>query len=87
MIYRFAFPVEGGGEIEIETTRPETMFGDTAVAVHPKDPRYAAFHNKFVIHPLTNRRIPIICDEELVDMSFGTGALKVFIHCSLYYHC
>eukprot|EP00195_Chlamydomonas_chlamydogama_P009622 CAMPEP_0202896952 /NCGR_PEP_ID=MMETSP1392-20130828/5840_1 /ASSEMBLY_ACC=CAM_ASM_000868 /TAXON_ID=225041 /ORGANISM="Chlamydomonas chlamydogama, Strain SAG 11-48b" /LENGTH=1288 /DNA_ID=CAMNT_0049582479 /DNA_START=84 /DNA_END=3950 /DNA_ORIENTATION=- len=74
----FAYPLEdGSGEIVVATTRPETMLGDTAVAVHPEDPRYSAMHGKFVVHPVNGRRIPIICDAELVDMSFGTGAVKV----------
>ncbi|GIL56694.1 hypothetical protein Vafri_11999 [Volvox africanus] len=74
----FAYPLEdGSGEIVVATTRPETMLGDTAVAVHPEDPRYTSMHGKFVIHPVSGRRIPIICDAELVDMSFGTGAVKV----------
>ncbi len=48
------------------------MLGDTAVAVHPDDPRYKHLHGKFVVHPFVERRIPIITDAELVDMSFGT---------------
>lgn len=64
-------------EIVVATTRPETMLGDTAVAVHPEDPRYKALHGKYAIHPFNGRRIPIVCDAELVDMSFGTGAVKV----------
>jgi valyl-tRNA synthetase len=62
--------------ITIATQRPETIMGDTAVAVHPKDPRYAHLKGKFVIVPLINRHIPIIFDE-YVDIDFGTGALKV----------
>ncbi|KAK9820072.1 hypothetical protein WJX72_005790 [[Myrmecia] bisecta] len=74
----FAYQLEdGSGEIVVATTRPETMLGDTAVAVHPDDKRYAHLHGKHVIHPLNNRKIPIICDAELVDMSFGTGAVKI----------
>ena len=77
-IWSFAYPYEsGGGEIVVATTRPETMLGDTAVAVHPDDPRYTAVHGKFVTHPFNGRRIPIIVDAELVDMSFGTGAVKI----------
>ena len=57
----------------VATTRPETMLGDTAVAVHPDDARYAHLHGKHVLHPVNGRRIPIIADAELVDMSFGTG--------------
>mmetsp|Transcript_21894 Transcript_21894/g.70740 ORF Transcript_21894/g.70740 Transcript_21894/m.70740 type:complete len:1233 (+) Transcript_21894:79-3777(+) len=74
----FAYPLESGdGEIVVATTRVETMLGDTAVAVHPEDPRYAALHGKCVIHPFNGRKIPIITDAELVDMSFGTGAVKI----------
>ena len=74
----FSYPVEDSEEkITVATTRLETMLGDTAVAVHPEDARYAHLHGKFVIHPFNNRRIPIICDKELVDMSFGTGAVKI----------
>ena len=59
------------------TTRPETMLGDVAVAVHPDDPRYKHFHGKTLVHPFVDRKVKIICDGELVDMSFGTGAVKV----------
>lgn len=77
-ITSFAYPLEdGSGEVVVATTRPETMLGDTAVAVHPEDPRYTHLHGKYAIHPVNNRRIPIICDAELVDMSFGTGAVKI----------
>lgn len=61
-------------EIIVATTRIETMLGDTAVAVHPDDPRYVHLHGKHVLHPFCCRRIPIICDE-FVDMEFGTGKL------------
>ena len=67
---------EGTGGIIVATTRPETMLGDTAVAVHPDDERYQQLESEFVILPLMNREIPIIKDA-YVDMSFGTGALKV----------
>ena len=76
-IWSFAYPIEGGGEIVVATTRPETMLGDTAVAVHPDDARYKDVQGKHVIHPFNGRKIPIICDAELVDMSFGTGAVKI----------
>ena len=62
--------------IVVATTRPETMLGDTAVAVHPDDPRYARLVGKTVELPLTGRRIPIIADDH-VDPTFGTGAVKV----------
>jgi valyl-tRNA synthetase len=61
----------------VATTRPETMLGDTAVAVHPEDPRYKHLHGKFVIVPLVGRRIPIVADGLLVDPKFGTGVVKV----------
>jgi valyl-tRNA synthetase len=64
-------------QIVIATTRLETMLGDTAVAVHPEDDRYKHLHGKNVIHPFNGRKIPIITDAELVDMSFGTGAVKI----------
>jgi valyl-tRNA synthetase len=65
-----------GNTITIATVRPETIMGDTAVCVHPKDERYTHLHGKFALVPLINRRIPIICDD-YVTMEFGTGALKV----------
>jgi valyl-tRNA synthetase len=61
----------------VATTRPETMVGDTAVAVHPDDPRYQHLIGKEIALPLTDRRIPIVADSILVDMEFGTGAVKV----------
>ncbi len=76
-LFEFAYPVEGGGEIVVATTRPETMLGDSAVAVHPDDERYRALHGKFVVHPFLGRKIPIVCDPILVDPKFGTGAVKV----------
>ncbi len=71
--YPFA---EGGGEIIVATTRPETMLGDTAVAVHPDDERYRHLVGKEVILPLVNRRIPVIADD-YVTMEFGSGAVKI----------
>ena len=62
--------------LELATTRPETMLGDTAVAVHPDDERYRHLHGKKVILPLVNKEIPIVCDE-YVDMEFGTGVVKI----------
>jgi len=76
-LFEFVYDVEGGGQIQVATTRPETMLGDTAVAVHPDDPRYKAFHGKRVRHPFLARTIPIIADAILVDPKFGTGAVKV----------
>jgi valyl-tRNA synthetase len=76
--WTFRYPVKGGTDfIRFSTTRPETMLGDTAVAVHPDDPRYRHLIGKTVIIPLVNREIPIIADPLLVDPSFGTGAVKV----------
>ena len=77
-IWSFAYPfADGSGEIVVATTRPETMLGDTAVAVHPDDPRYKVLHGKTLKHPFVDREIPVICDAELVDMAFGTGAVKI----------
>ncbi len=76
-LFELAYPVEGGGEIVVATTRPETMLGDSAVAVHPDDERYRALHGKHVVHPFSGRKIPIVCDGILVDPKFGTGAVKV----------
>ena len=74
----FAYPIEDSDEkLVVATTRLETMLGDGAVAVHPEDPRYKHLHGKFVVHPFNGRRIPIICDAQLVDMAFGTGAVKI----------
>jgi valyl-tRNA synthetase len=74
----FAYPIEDSDDVlVVATTRLETMLGDTGVAVHPEDPRYRHLHGKYVVHPFSGRRIPIITDPELVDMSFGTGAVKI----------
>ena len=67
---------DGSGQIEIATTRPETLLGDTAVAVNPEDPRYKDMIGKMVKLPLTDREIPIVGDEH-ADMTFGTGAVKI----------
>ena len=75
-LWSIAYPVEGGGEVVVATTRPETMLGDTAVAVHPDDPRYTALVGKRVTLPLTGRTIPVIADP-FVDPKFGTGVVKV----------
>lgn len=78
VLHVFKYKVEGLDEhITVATTRLETMLGDTAVAVHPDDPRYTHLHGKFVLHPFCKRRLPIILDAELVDMEFGTGAVKI----------
>jgi valyl-tRNA synthetase len=76
--WTFRYPVKGTNEfIRFSTTRPETMLGDTAVAVHPSDPRYQHLIGKMVTIPLVNRDIPIIADGLLVDPKLGTGAVKV----------
>jgi valyl-tRNA synthetase len=76
-LWYIAYPVVGSSErIVVATTRPETMLGDTAVAVHPDDERYAKFHGRTVALPLTDRVIPVITDEA-VERDFGTGAVKV----------
>src|SRR3990170_3089786 len=66
----------GGGYLTVATTRPETMLGDTAVAVHPDDERYNKYIGKEVLLPLTSRRIPVLADA-MVDREFGTGAVKI----------
>lgn len=72
---RYPF-VDGSGAVIVATTRPETMLGDTAVAVNPKDKRYSSVVGKKVILPIQKREIPIIADR-VIDMKFGTGAVKV----------
>jgi valyl-tRNA synthetase len=82
-LWSIKYPIVGGGEIIVATTRPETMLGDTAVAVHAKDERYLAFHGKEVELPLTGRRIPIVPIDIIregkvwPDIAFGSGAVKV----------
>ena len=75
-LYYLKYPVEGGGSITVATVRPETMLGDTGVAVAPGDPRYTALIGKHVTLPLTWRVVPIF-DDAAVRPEFGTGALKV----------
>src|SRR5580698_6325811 len=76
-LWHLRYPVAGTKEyVVVATTRPETMLGDTAVAVHPEDERYAALVGKSVVLPLMNREIPIIADA-MVDREFGTGAVKI----------
>ncbi|KAF8063543.1 tRNA synthetases class I-domain-containing protein [Lyophyllum atratum] len=78
VITSFAYVIEGSDErIIVATTRPETMLGDTAIAVHPDDPRYKHLHGKFAVHPFLSRRLPIVTDAIAVDMEFGTGAVKI----------
>ena len=78
-LYSIDYPLEQDPTIRlpVATTRPETMFGDTAVAVHPEDPRYNRLIGQRVQLPLTNRTIPIVGDAILVDREFGTGAVKI----------
>ncbi len=76
-LWHLRYQVEGTAKyVEIATTRPETMFGDTGVAVHPDDERYKDLVGKTLILPIVNRRIPLFADE-YVDKNFGTGAVKV----------
>ncbi|MCX7965675.1 MAG: valine--tRNA ligase [Syntrophorhabdaceae bacterium] len=76
-LYHIKYPlVNGEGALIVATTRPETMFGDTAVAVNPEDHRYKKYIGGFVILPIVNKKIPVIGDD-YVDISFGTGVLKV----------
>lgn len=76
-LWHLRYPItDGSGFIEVATTRPETMLGDTAVAVHPNDDRYQHLIGKTVTLPIMNRDIPIIADE-YVDSSFGTGSVKI----------
>ncbi|RLE29227.1 valine--tRNA ligase, partial [Candidatus Acetothermia bacterium] len=75
-LYYIRYPLEDGGHVVIATTRPETMLGDTAVAVNPDDPRYKHLIGKTAILPLIGRKLPIIGAPE-VDPEFGTGVLKV----------
>lgn len=75
--FHFRYPLaDGSGFVELATTRPETMLGDTAVAVHPEDERYQNLIGKTILLPLVGREIPIIADE-YVDREFGTGVVKI----------
>ena len=78
-LYYIRYPVKGGRKHEavtVATTRPETLLGDTAVAVNPRDERYAKFKGKTLLLPVLNREIPVI-EDDFVDPQFGTGAVKV----------
>lgn len=80
LITSFAYKIKGveDDEIVVATTRIETLLGDTAVAVNSKDPRYTKYIGKELIHPfIKDRVIKVITDDVLVDMSFGTGAVKI----------
>jgi valyl-tRNA synthetase len=76
-LWEIRYPAaDGGAGVVVATTRPETMLGDVAVAVHPGDERYAALLGKRVVLPLTGREIPVVADE-MVDREFGTGCVKI----------
>jgi valyl-tRNA synthetase len=75
-LWYIRYPFEDGGHLSVATTRPETMLGDVAVAVNPRDDRFKACWDKTIILPIMSRRIPIIKDD-FVDPEFGTGAVKV----------
>lgn len=76
-LYHLQYPLsDGSGSITVATTRPETMLGDTAVAVHPEDERYRHLIGKTLLLPIVNREIPIIADE-YVEKEFGSGAVKI----------
>jgi valyl-tRNA synthetase len=76
-LYHIRYPLaDGSGYVEVATTRPETMLGDTAVAVNPADERYQTIVGKTAIVPLVDREVPVIADD-YVDMEFGTGVVKI----------
>ncbi|KAG3171264.1 putative valine--tRNA ligase, cytoplasmic [Phytophthora cactorum] len=78
VMHRFKYQIADSDEfLEVDTTRPETIFGDVAVAIHPEDSRYTRYHGKYVIHPFSKEQIPIVTDEMLVNMELGTGVVKV----------
>jgi valyl-tRNA synthetase len=76
-LWHFRYPLaDGEASVVVATTRPETMLGDTAVAVHPDDPRYASLVGREILLPISGRRIPVIADE-YVDPEFGSGCVKI----------
>src|SRR6185436_19312448 len=75
-IWTVRYPLEGGGEIRVATTRPETILGDAAVAVHPDDERHRHLIGRQAILPVLGRRIPVVADS-FVDPAFGTGMVKL----------
>ena len=75
-LWHIKYQLVDGGEITVATTRPETMLGDTAIAVNPKDKKYTKLIGKIAILPLVNREIPIVADDA-VELGFGTGAVKI----------
>src|SRR5207248_7612411 len=78
-LYHIRYPLADDSQkhLTVATTRPETMLGDTGVAVHPEDPRYNSLIGQRLKLPLTHREIPIVADAILVDREFGTGAVKI----------
>ncbi|KAG7105018.1 Valine--tRNA ligase like protein [Verticillium longisporum] len=78
VLTHFKYQIEGSDEtIEVATTRPETMFGDSGIAVHPDDQRYVHLIGKYAKHPFVDRRLKIVADSKFVDPEFGTGAVKL----------
>ncbi|KAI8381002.1 tRNA synthetases class I-domain-containing protein [Radiomyces spectabilis] len=82
VLHNFSYPIvdpdpNGLQHLTVSTTRIETMLGDCAVAIHSNDPRYKGLHGKFVRHPILGTQLPIVCDDQLVEMEFGTGVVKV----------
>ena len=83
-LWHFSYPLsDGSGSLTVATTRPETMLGDTAVAVHPDDERFSALVGKTIDLPLVGRQIPIVADD-YVDPEFGSGCVKITPACLLY---
>ncbi len=77
-IYEIDYPIEGSSErVTVATTRPETMLGDSGLAVHPEDPRYQSLIGKNAVLPIAGRILPIVADPILVDPTFGTGVVKL----------
>jgi valyl-tRNA synthetase len=77
-ITSFAYKIQNSDEkIVVATTRPETMLGDTGIAVHPKDDRYKHLVGKYAVHPFIENRLLLIVADEMVDVNFGTGAVKI----------
>ncbi len=84
-IYQFEYKLSDSNErIVVSTTRPETIIGDTAIAVHPEDIRYGKFVGKFVDHPIRHEKIPIIADFQ-IDPQFGTGTCLYVIYNNVYH--
>ncbi|KAF0733330.1 hypothetical protein Ae201684P_005534 [Aphanomyces euteiches] len=79
VMHRFKYKVDGADDeyILVDTTRPETILGDVALAIHPQDSRYTHLHGKHVVHPFTNERLPIVLDAILVNPELGTGVVKI----------